>query len=91
MPSRIGPNEPCDCGSGKKFKKCCGALGRVTDPVQAEQDAIHEEYLRERAKNPRKRGSMVPFILGFSALAHEALSGPGPLPPRPRKRGRRKK
>jgi uncharacterized protein YchJ len=19
-----GPNEPCSCGSGKKFKKCCG-------------------------------------------------------------------
>jgi uncharacterized protein len=22
--SRIGPNDPCPCGSGKKFKKCCG-------------------------------------------------------------------
>jgi hypothetical protein len=22
---RIGRNEPCPCGSGKKFKKCCGA------------------------------------------------------------------
>lgn len=21
---RIGPNEPCPCGSGKKAKKCCG-------------------------------------------------------------------
>lgn len=21
-----GRNEPCQCGSGKKFKKCCGAL-----------------------------------------------------------------
>jgi Protein of unknown function (DUF1186)/SEC-C motif len=21
---RIGPNAPCSCGSGKKFKKCCG-------------------------------------------------------------------
>lgn len=21
----IGRNEPCKCGSGKKFKKCCGA------------------------------------------------------------------
>jgi hypothetical protein len=20
----VGPNEPCPCGSGKKFKKCCG-------------------------------------------------------------------
>ncbi len=22
---KIGRNEPCDCGSGKKYKKCCGS------------------------------------------------------------------
>ena len=22
--SEIGRNEPCPCGSGKKYKKCCG-------------------------------------------------------------------
>jgi preprotein translocase subunit SecA len=22
---KIGPNDPCTCGSGKKYKKCCGA------------------------------------------------------------------
>jgi uncharacterized protein YecA (UPF0149 family) len=21
---KVGRNEPCPCGSGKKFKKCCG-------------------------------------------------------------------
>lgn len=25
-PLKQGRNEPCQCGSGKKFKKCCGAL-----------------------------------------------------------------
>ena len=25
---RTGRNQPCPCGSGKKFKKCCGALRR---------------------------------------------------------------
>jgi hypothetical protein len=24
-PPKVGRNEPCTCGSGKKFKKCCGA------------------------------------------------------------------
>lgn len=24
---QVGRNEPCPCGSGKKFKKCCGAHG----------------------------------------------------------------
>jgi len=23
--TKTGRNEPCTCGSGKKFKKCCGA------------------------------------------------------------------
>lgn len=27
MAKKIGPNEPCPCGSGKKFKKCCRPLG----------------------------------------------------------------
>ena len=26
---RTGRNDPCPCGSGKKFKKCCGAPGAV--------------------------------------------------------------
>ena len=21
---KVGPNEPCPCGSGLKYKKCCG-------------------------------------------------------------------
>jgi Mlc titration factor MtfA (ptsG expression regulator) len=24
-PDKIGRNDPCPCGSGKKYKKCCGA------------------------------------------------------------------
>ena len=26
IPKKIGRNEPCYCGSGKKYKHCCGAL-----------------------------------------------------------------
>src|SRR5262245_13389324 len=29
--AKIGPNELCPCGSGRKFKKCCG------DPREAER------------------------------------------------------
>jgi len=25
VPAKIGRNDPCSCGSGKKYKKCCGA------------------------------------------------------------------
>ncbi len=26
---KVGRNDPCPCGSGKKFKKCCGAAGPI--------------------------------------------------------------
>lgn len=26
---KIGRNQPCPCGSGKKYKKCCGRVGRA--------------------------------------------------------------
>ncbi|MDX1503354.1 MAG: SEC-C metal-binding domain-containing protein [Thermoanaerobaculia bacterium] len=28
--AKVGRNEPCPCGSGKKYKKCCGAPAAVT-------------------------------------------------------------
>ncbi len=24
--NKVGPNDPCPCGSGKKYKKCCGSV-----------------------------------------------------------------
>jgi uncharacterized protein len=27
--TKVGRNDPCPCGSGKKFKKCCGGGGRL--------------------------------------------------------------
>ena len=26
QPDKVGRNEPCPCGSGKKFKRCCGVV-----------------------------------------------------------------
>ena len=34
-PPTAGRNDPCPCGSGKKFKHCHGALATATDPVAA--------------------------------------------------------
>jgi uncharacterized protein len=28
--AKVGRNEPCPCGSGKKFKKCCGSAAPST-------------------------------------------------------------
>ena len=29
--TKVGPNEPCPCGSGKKYKKCCMQKDKSTD------------------------------------------------------------
>ena len=29
--SKVGPNDPCPCGSGKKYKKCCMQKDKTTD------------------------------------------------------------
>lgn len=31
---KVGRNDPCPCGSGKKFKKCCGGVGRRREPAK---------------------------------------------------------
>jgi uncharacterized protein YecA (UPF0149 family) len=28
---KVGRNDPCPCGSGKKFKKCCSMAGQVIE------------------------------------------------------------
>ncbi|MBQ7822482.1 MAG: SEC-C domain-containing protein, partial [Clostridia bacterium] len=29
--AKVGRNDPCPCGSGKKYKKCCGAGDSSSD------------------------------------------------------------
>ena len=31
MPHKVGRNDPCPCGSGKKYKKCCLRTARQQD------------------------------------------------------------
>lgn len=35
---KVGPNDPCGCGSGKKYKKCCWTKDQQVQ-AQAAQDA----------------------------------------------------
>lgn len=36
--SSVGRNDPCPCGSGRKWKKCCGAPAPGVPPLQAVSD-----------------------------------------------------
>mgnify|MGYP001434752302 CR=1 FL=1 len=61
---KAGRNDPCPCGSGKKFKKCCGAPGaapkttpedegqRLRPDLHGSPDALAERPLGELARLP---------------------------------------
>jgi len=49
-PIKIGRNEPCPCGSGLKYKKCCMAAGRA-EP--ANLDEIYARKYRIRVKSAK--------------------------------------
>ncbi|MDQ1000824.1 tetratricopeptide (TPR) repeat protein [Neobacillus niacini] len=47
MTENIGRNEPCPCGSGKKYKKCCGAKEAVsiTHVIENEIDDLQKKLI----------------------------------------------
>lgn len=43
---KIGRNDPCPCGSGKKYKKCCISIRDIADnPVEARQIRRDEDFI----------------------------------------------
>lgn len=84
---RLGPNEPCRCGSGLKFKKCCLPHGGLTPLERAEVEAYREK--RERERPAGGNSSMLPMMLAFGAMS--ALDTRPVFPtPRPRRHGKKR-
>lgn len=42
--NKIGRNDPCPCGSGKKAKKCCGVPGTPQHKAESDQFERDLEY-----------------------------------------------
>jgi hypothetical protein len=51
MNHRIGRNDPCPCGSGKKYKKCC--LGSEDAPQKESATWMDEEGMHVVSKGQR--------------------------------------
>jgi tetratricopeptide (TPR) repeat protein len=48
---KLGRNDPCSCGSGEKYKTCCGRLGAGREPAER-ADRRPSEDLPEAALGP---------------------------------------
>jgi hypothetical protein len=52
---QVGRNDPCPCGSGKKYKKCCGkepgmtqgSLPSVGDIIKKSKPAIESTFQKK--------------------------------------------
>ena len=63
---KAGRNEPCPCGSGKKYKKCCLGKNQAASPAQptalslARSASGPPEAVSSRAKTARPAGQAQP-------------------------------
>src|ERR1700693_689295 len=70
---KTGRNDPCPCGSGKKFKKCCGSEGlRAVGPVETEAYDPVEAFWYSRGELARQG---CPRFLGDLLAATEMVAG----------------
>lgn len=62
--AKIGRNEPCPCGSGKKFKKCCLKLADTPSqavPEQKQQLSLRSEVEKIQKAAVERRNSLYPL------------------------------
>lgn len=55
MATKIGRNDPCPCGSGKKYKQCCDATGAA--PVQT-APSFHPQHALQTAMAQHQAGNL---------------------------------
>lgn len=53
MDDKVGRNDPCPCGSGKKYKKCCGAneVISLTQVLESDIDDLEKQLLHFALRN----------------------------------------
>jgi SEC-C motif len=64
--TKIGRNQLCPCGSGQKYKRCCGSLAGTPMPRPASPEmirALEAHYAKERIRQ-EQQGLGRPIIAG---------------------------
>jgi hypothetical protein len=59
--SKTGRNERCPCGSGKKYKHCCGSLARLDNINRVAAETI-QRALTSKVQRERQQGHGKPII-----------------------------
>ncbi len=62
IPSDVGRNDPCPCGSGKKYKHCCLALDRAVRQMQAVAASPSQDAESVNAQIRQIRTQLIPRL-----------------------------
>ena len=77
MTNKIGRNDPCPCGSGKKYKQCCEATGGVPQPTVSNhfnpQHALQTAMVQHQAGNLQAAESLYKQVLQTTPNQPDAL------------------
>jgi len=103
MPEKVGRNDPCPCGSGKKHKRCHGGPARETsaprpqpftfrrveprDVPEHVRKAFAEQQQRVQKSQVNEFGHIRPFI-GWDFKGHSLLVMGNKILTRPKNQGR---
>jgi len=52
---KVGRNDPCHCGSGVKYKKCCLAANPMSDMPIAKRIYLTEQIRQQRERDEMQR------------------------------------
>jgi hypothetical protein len=63
MEKKVGRNDPCPCGSGKKFKKCC------------EQTLIGKKFKAEKLGGSSLAGRAIQVTKSLSSFFQKKVEG----------------
>ncbi len=71
--AKVGRNDPCPCGSGRKFKKCCIYRRRAAD-LRTANTLLHKQLQRADADCRKLRAAVVALedkLRGFRGADNE--------------------
>jgi hypothetical protein len=67
--AKVGRNDPCHCGSGKKYKKCC----QPREEAAEHAELVKEQLRREEARRVEQRRAKEEF---FASLERDSEEDP---------------
>ncbi len=74
---KTGRNDPCPCGSGQKYKKCCEEKddAKRAEALAAENAALKDTLDADEAEKVKRHDDATTLREGFNSRAKQAAPG----------------